>query len=140
MAPAQSPKQDRPPDKAEMAVVEDKHEKMNDAEEEQTAADKSTTRDDEDESRYLTGAQLWLVLASLCLSVFLVALDQTIIAPALGAITSEFASIKDIGWYGSSYLMTQTVLQPLYGSIYHLFDIKMTFLGEPIGRLRCALC
>ncbi|KAJ5012039.1 Efflux pump roqT [Colletotrichum sp. SAR 10_99] len=131
MAPAQSPTQDKPPEKAEMAVVEDKHEKMNDAEEEQTAADKSTTRDDEDESRYLLGAQLWLVLASLCLSVFLVALDQTIIAPALGAITSEFASIRDIGWYGSSYLMTQTVLQPLYGSIYHLFDIKMTFLGEP---------
>ncbi|KAL3293558.1 MFS toxin efflux pump (AflT) [Colletotrichum asianum] len=128
MAAAQSPKQDRPPDKDEMAVVEDKQKKMNDAEENETA-DRSTTQDDEDESRYLTGAQLWLVLASLCLSVFLVALDQTIIAPALGAITSEFASIRDIGWYGSSYLMTQTVLQPPYGSIYHLFDIKTTFLG-----------
>ncbi|KAI8312748.1 Efflux pump roqT [Colletotrichum sp. SAR11_240] len=128
MAAVQSPKQDRPPDKDEMAVVEDKHKRMNVAEENETA-DRSTTQDDEDESRYLTGAQLWLVLASLCLSVFLVALDQTIIAPALGAITSEFASIRDIGWYGSSYLMTQTVLQPLYGSIYHLFDIKMTFLG-----------
>ncbi|KAI8306136.1 Efflux pump roqT [Colletotrichum sp. SAR11_59] len=128
MAAAQSPKQDRPPDKDEMAVVDDKQKKMNYAEENETA-DRSTTQDDEDESRYLTGAQLWLVLASLCLSVFLVALDQTIIAPALGAITSEFASIRDIGWYGSSYLMTQTVLQPPYGSIYHLFDIKTTFLG-----------
>ncbi|KAF0327386.1 major facilitator superfamily transporter [Colletotrichum asianum] len=128
MAAAQSPKQDRPPDKDEMAVVDDKQKKMNDAEENETA-DRSTTQDDEDESRYLTGAQLWLVLASLCLSVFLVALDQTIIAPALGTITSEFASIRDIGWYGSSYLMTQTVLQPPYGSIYHLFDIKTTFLG-----------
>lgn len=87
---------------------------------------------DEDESKYLTGTQLWLVLISLCLSVFLVALDQTVIAPALGAITTEFASIKDIGWYGSSYLMTATAMQPLYGSIYHSFDIKTTFLGEPI--------
>lgn len=99
----------------------------------------SSTQRDEDESKYLTGTQLWLVLISLCLSVFLVALDQTIIAPALGAITTEFASIKDIGWYGSSYLMTTTVMQPLYGSIYHSFDIKTTFLGEPIELFSYAL-
>lgn len=53
-------------------------------------------REEEDMSSYPTGLKLVLIVASLCLAVFLVALDQTIIAPALGAITAEFKSVKDI--------------------------------------------
>ncbi|KAI8960439.1 MFS general substrate transporter [Daldinia sp. FL1419] len=83
----------------------------------------------EDEDEYPTGLKLHLVILSLCLAVFLVALDQTIIAPALGAITGEYGSVKDIGWYGSSYLLTSTALQPLYGKVYRIFDIKFSFLG-----------
>ncbi|KAI8635587.1 major facilitator superfamily domain-containing protein [Xylariaceae sp. FL1651] len=86
-------------------------------------------KDGADNIEYPTGPQLWLVIISLCLAVFLVALDQTIIAPALGAITGEFHSTKDIGWYGSAYLLTGTALVPLYGKIYRIFDIKYTFLG-----------
>jgi hypothetical protein len=59
-----------------------------------TAADRMTS--EVDESKYPKGFQLILIILSLCLAVFLVALDQTIIAPALGAITSEFESVKDI--------------------------------------------
>src|SRR5688572_20248702 len=51
---------------------------------------------DEDEAKYPKGMPLVLIIASLCLAVFLVALDQTIIAPALGAITADFRSVKDI--------------------------------------------
>jgi MFS family permease len=72
-----------------------------------------------------------------------VALDQTIIAPALGAITAEFHSVKDIGWYGAAYLLTTTALQPTYGSIYRTFNIKYTFLAAvfvfELGSLVCAL-
>ncbi|KAI2784276.1 MFS general substrate transporter [Daldinia loculata] len=81
------------------------------------------------ENEYPTGLKLYLIILSLCLGVFLVALDQTIIAPALGAITSEYGSVGDIGWYGSSYLLTSTALQPSYGKIYRIFDIKYSFLG-----------
>lgn len=52
--------------------------------------------DSDDEANYLTGMRLIALIASLCLVVFLVALDQTIIAPALGAITAEFLSVRDI--------------------------------------------
>lgn len=55
--------------------------------------------EEEDTSGYLTGAKLMALIASLCLVIFLVALDQTIIAPALGAITAEFQSVKDIVCY-----------------------------------------
>ncbi|KXX82906.1 putative HC-toxin efflux carrier TOXA [Madurella mycetomatis] len=84
---------------------------------------------DNDESEYPSGPKLWLVIFSLGLAVFLVALDQTIIAPALGAITTEFNSITDIGWYGASYLLTMTALTPIYGTVYRLFDIKLTYLA-----------
>ncbi|KAI1777142.1 MFS general substrate transporter [Hypoxylon cercidicola] len=93
-----------------------------------TLLSKSNLREDEG-GEYPSGLKLWLVILSLCLAVFLVALDQTIIAPALGAITGEYGSVKDIGWYGSSYLLTSTALQPLYGKIYRIFDIKLSFLG-----------
>lgn len=84
---------------------------------------------EDDDNEYPSGIKLYLVILSLCIAVFLVALDQTIIAPALGAITGEYSSVKDIGWYGSSYLLTSTALQPLYGKVYRIFDIKFSFLG-----------
>jgi MFS family permease len=92
---------------------------------------------------YPTGLKLALIITSLCLAIFLVALDQTIIAPALGAITSEFASVSDIGWYGAAYLLTTTALQPAYGSIYHMFSVKWTYLAAvavfEVGSLVCAV-
>ncbi|KAK4166379.1 putative HC-toxin efflux carrier [Cladorrhinum sp. PSN259] len=92
---------------------------------------------------YPHGLKLWLIISSLCLCVFLVALDQTIIAPALGAITGEFASVKDIGWYGASYLLTTTALQPTYGSLYRMFSVKWVYLTAvfifEIGSLVCAV-
>lgn len=91
---------------------------------------------------YPKGSVRFLIIASLCLAVFLVALDQTIIAPALGAITAQFNSTKDIGWYGSSYLLTTTALQPLYGKLYNSFDVKTIFLIAvfvfELGSLVCA--
>ncbi|WYZ37919.1 hypothetical protein EsH8_II_001425 [Colletotrichum jinshuiense] len=97
----------------------------------------------EDEIVYPSGLKLTLIMISICLAVFLVALDQTIIAPALGAITSEYGSVKDIGWYGSSYLLTTTALQPMYGTVYKLFSIKYAYLAAiaifEIGSLICAL-
>ncbi|KAI3395209.1 hypothetical protein diail_1635 [Diaporthe ilicicola] len=98
---------------------------------------------DDTEIVYPKGPTRILILASLCLSVFLVALDQTIIAPALGAITAEFESVKDIGWYGSSYLLTTTALQPLYGKLYNSFSVKPVYLLAvfvfEVGSLVCAV-
>jgi hypothetical protein len=54
--------------------------------------------DAEEDMEYPHGLKLAVILAALCLSVFLVALDQTIIATAIPKITDHFNSIKDIGW------------------------------------------
>jgi len=103
----------------------------------------STAGVDDSSVVYPTGIKLVLIIASLCLAIFLVALDQTIIAPALGAITSEFGSVNDIGWYGAAYLLTTTALQPAYGSIYRMFSVKWTYLAAvfvfELGSLVCAV-
>lgn len=55
----------------------------------------------EDGSEYPEGIPFALLCLALCLSVFLMALDTTIIATAIPKITDEFQSLTDVGWYGS---------------------------------------
>lgn len=71
--------------------------------------------EDEDEIVYPGGLKLALITLALCLSVFLVALDNTIIATAIPKITDHFNSLGDVGWYGSSYLLTTCALQLFFG-------------------------
>jgi len=49
-----------------------------------------------------------LILIGLLTGLFLVALDQTIVGVAIPAITNEFHTIEDVGWYGSAYFLTST--------------------------------
>ncbi|CAJ0553020.1 Ff.00g115320.m01.CDS01 [Fusarium sp. VM40] len=95
----------------------------------------------EDELEYLTGWKLFLTFLALCLTVFLVALDQTIIATAIPTITSQFHSIKDVGWYGSAYLLTTCSFQLFFGKLYTLLSIKWTFSGAVlIFEIGSAIC
>lgn len=94
------------------------------------------------EPHYPEGLKLVTIILALCLAVFLVALDQTIISTAIPKITDHFKSTGDIGWYGSSYLLTKAALQPSFGRIYSIFSIKCTFLTAiaifELGSLICA--
>ncbi|RDI86257.1 hypothetical protein Vi05172_g3666 [Venturia inaequalis] len=91
---------------------------------------------------YPQGIKLITIILALCFAVFLVALDQTIISTAIPRITTRFQSVDDIGWYGSSYLVTKAALQPSFGRIYSVFSIKYTFLTSiiifEVGSLVCA--
>lgn len=75
-----------------------------------------------------TAGTLFVVLGSLYLGTFLVALDSTIISTALPAITVEFHALEDLAWYGSSYLLTFTALQPTCGKLYKVIDTKLMYL------------
>ncbi|KAL3423692.1 major facilitator superfamily transporter [Phlyctema vagabunda] len=77
---------------------------------------------------YPTGVKLGLISLSLCLSVFLMALDNTIIATAIPKITDQFHSLPDVGWYGSAYLLTTASFQLLFGKFYTYFSIKWVYL------------
>ncbi|KAK0624576.1 major facilitator superfamily domain-containing protein [Bombardia bombarda] len=99
--------------------------------------------------QYLSGIQLFLVLSSMTLAIFLVLMDASIVATATPKITGDFHSLDDIGWYGTAYLLAKwvenlekamfklilttpllsCVLQPLSGKIYTYFTVKITFLA-----------
>lgn len=104
--------------------------------------DEETTEEAEDESKYLSGLRLWVLSLGLCLTTFVIALDNTIIATAIPEITTVFNSLEDVGWYGSSYLLTTCSLQPSFGKIYTYFDVKYTYLFAlvvfEVGSIICA--
>ncbi|EXJ84091.1 hypothetical protein A1O3_04758 [Capronia epimyces CBS 606.96] len=77
---------------------------------------------------YPSGRKLGLLLASVFVSAFLVALDRLIIATAIPRITDDFHSVTDIGWCGSGYFLTQCASQLLFGKIYTFYSVKVTFL------------
>ncbi|KAJ7059774.1 putative MFS multidrug transporter [Mycena amicta] len=74
------------------------------------------------------GIKLVLLMVALCLSVFLVALDITIIATAIPHITDEFQSLDDVGWYGSAYLLAMASTQLLFGKFYSFLPIKWVYI------------
>ncbi|KAI1077635.1 MFS general substrate transporter [Whalleya microplaca] len=97
---------------------------------EQGSQPESTTAKDEDAAGdgFLTGIPLLLLIIGLSLVVFLISIDRTIITTAIPFITSEFKSTADIGWYGSSYLLTACAFQPVFGRVFTLFNTKWSYL------------
>ncbi|KAI7356019.1 MFS general substrate transporter [Hortaea werneckii] len=69
-----------------------------------------------------------VVVIAILLALFLNALDRTIVATAIPAITNEFDSLQDIGWYGSAYMLTASCFQLLFGRIYTFYTPKYVFL------------
>lgn len=79
---------------------------------------------------HLHSWRLAVVIASLCLGTFLLALDMNIIGVAVPKITSTFHSLEDVAWYGSVYLLTLTAFQPLFGNLYKYFGTKAIYLSS----------
>jgi hypothetical protein len=50
------------------------------------------------------GFKLVVLMTALCLAVFLVALDNSIIATAIPKITEQFRSLDDVGWVSDHLL------------------------------------
>ncbi|KAF7340067.1 Major facilitator superfamily transporter [Mycena venus] len=82
----------------------------------------------ESEADFPHGFKLVILMLALCLAVFLVALDNTIIATAIPKITDQFKSLDDVGWYGSAYLLAVAATQLLFGKFYTFLPIKVVFL------------
>lgn len=88
--------------------------------------------------------QIFVVMAALCLAVFLAALDMTIISTALPTIASTFgASESGYSWIASSYLLANAACIPLWGKISDIWGRKYIILLANIiflvGSLICAL-
>ncbi|KAJ0107033.1 hypothetical protein J7T55_006911 [Diaporthe amygdali] len=97
----------------------------------------------EPEIQYPSGIILVLIVGGLLLSMFLVALDMSIISTAIPRITSEFSSMEDIGWYGSAFFLTLASFQSMWGKAYKYYSLRLVFIESivvfEIGSLLCAL-
>ncbi|KAE9965227.1 hypothetical protein BLS_007763 [Venturia inaequalis] len=95
----------------------------------------------EDEIQYPKGLKLTLITIALCLSVFCMALDNTIIATAIPKISDAFNSLDDVGWYASAYLLTTCTFQLFFGKLYTFYSIKWVYLTAififEVGSLIC---
>ncbi|CAG8810325.1 967_t:CDS:2, partial [Gigaspora margarita] len=76
----------------------------------------------------LHGIELFLVTLSLGCAIFLSALDQTIVATALPKIASDFNGLEQIAWVATSFLLTLTSFEPIYGKLADIFGRKVAFL------------
>ncbi|KAI8889670.1 MFS general substrate transporter [Backusella circina FSU 941] len=61
------------------------------------------------------------------LSIFIISLDSTVIVTSLPNIASDLGAANEIGWIGSSYLLTMTFCQPLYGRLSDIFGRREIF-------------
>lgn len=69
-----------------------------------------------------------IIMASVMASLFLVALDQTIISTALGSIVSEFNAFDALGWVVTAYLLTTTITVPIAGKLSDMFGRRTLLL------------
>lgn len=69
-----------------------------------------------------------IIMISVMASLFLVALDQTIIATALGKIVEEFNAFSSLSWVVTAYLITTTITVPIAGKLSDLFGRRLILL------------
>jgi MFS family permease len=81
------------------------------------------------DTMYPKGLKLAVIIISLQLACFCVALDNTIIATAIPKITDEFQALGDVGWYGSAYLLFVSSFQLFFGRLYSISNLKWTFIS-----------
>jgi EmrB/QacA subfamily drug resistance transporter len=79
---------------------------------------------------YPPTSRVLLIMASLLLTLFLVALDRLIVGVAVPSITDEFHSLGDVGWYGSAYLLTSCSFMLLIGKVYTFANPKWIYLSS----------
>ncbi|MET0868059.1 MAG: MDR family MFS transporter [Pseudorhodoplanes sp.] len=95
------------------------------------------------EQKALRHAEVRTVVIGLMLTMFLGALDQTIVATALPTMGRVFHDVENLSWVVTAYLLTATASTPLYGKLSDIYGRRNVMLaGISIfiaGSVACAL-
>src|SRR4051794_10715798 len=91
----------------------------------------------------LTQDEVRTILISLMLTMFLAALDQTIVATALPTIGRQFQDVSNLSWVITAYLLASTAVAPVFGTLSDIYGRRamiVTALSLFIaGSVLCAL-
>ncbi|MBV8279442.1 MAG: MFS transporter, partial [Verrucomicrobia bacterium] len=69
------------------------------------------------------------IIVGVLLAMFLAALDQTIVAPALPTIGSSLGNAEYLSWIVTAYLLTATAVTPLYGKLADIRGRRPVIFG-----------
>ena len=79
-------------------------------------------------NHHLTLRAKLIIMISVMASLFLVALDQTIVSTALGKIVEDFNAYSALSWVVTAYLITTTITTPIAGKLSDLFGRRLLLL------------
>src|SRR3954463_10064839 len=74
-----------------------------------------------------THRQVVVILAGLMSGMFLAALDQTIVSTAIRTIADDLNGLSIQAWATTAYLITSTIVTPLYGKLSDIYGRKPFF-------------
>ena len=98
----------------------------------------STRRED----MYLSGQKLALCLVSLLTCLFLIALDQLIVATILSTVGTQFNAMNKVGWLSSGFLISMAAFIAAWGKLSIIFGRKIIMIVAVVlfeaGSLMCA--
>jgi EmrB/QacA subfamily drug resistance transporter len=81
------------------------------------------------------------IYSGLMVTIFLAALDQTIVATALPAIVRDLGGLSQYPWVFTSFLLCQTVTVPIYGRLGDIYGRRtLFFVSIPLFLAASALC
>src|SRR5712691_4644028 len=81
------------------------------------------------------------VFGALFLALLLAALDQTIVSTALPTMVGELGGLSHLSWVVTAYLLTSTVVGPLYGKFGDLYGRKIVLqIAIAVFLVGSALC
>ncbi|MEG3133762.1 MDR family MFS transporter [Rouxiella sp. T17] len=82
-----------------------------------------------------------LVLTACMLSMFMAAVEVTIVATAMPTIIADLGGFNLLGWVFAIYLLTQAITVPIYGRLADLYGCRrMFFIGTLLFLLGSVLC
>src|ERR1700686_3300663 len=91
----------------------------------------------------LTQSEVRTILMSLMLTMFLAALDQTIVATALPTIGRQFHDVSSLSWVITAYLLASTAVAPVFGTLRAMDARRATIIASLVlfiaGSILCAL-
>ena len=91
----------------------------------------------------LTQGEVRTILISLMLTMFLAALDQTIVATALPTIGRQFGDAASLSWIITAYLLASTAVAPVFGTLSDIYGRRAMIIVSlslfMAGSLMCAV-
>ena len=90
----------------------------------------------------LTHRQILTIMAGLMMGMFLASLDQTIVSSAMRVIADDLHNLSGQAWVVTAYLITSTIVTPLYGKLSDIYGRKPFFTAAIviflIGSVLCS--